>query len=464
MNRSKFVRILCIILAIIMIVSLLSGVLSIRARAEETDTEDDFEQQLALLNQQKEEAKNNVSNARNKVEQLKEEQALVIEEKIALEERNAAAKEAISLVEDEITLISNEINNYNIKIAIREKRVEAAKAKEDEQLEKYRVRIRAMEENGGYNILAILLNADSLSELLTAIDDYGDVMNSDMVLYNQLQEAREEHESIKAEYETYKAECEGIKDGFEKDLYDLETEKAALEKEIEDSEALIEDYNDKIKEAEEEQKRMEQLEAAAAAAASDFIAEYQARKAAEAAAAAAAAAAATQSSSGVSGQASGGDGTVTGLDTSGGGTAPTGSDWGTAVSGSGSFTWPFPGHYNVTSPFGYRPSTGTNHTGIDIDGYQSMGSPIVAADGGTVIKAEYYGGYGNCIIIDHGNGFTTLYAHLSSMYVGVGTYVSKGQTIAGVGNTGTVYGTDGIHLHFEVAINGSRVDPLGYVG
>ena len=462
MNRSKFVRILCIILAILMAVGLLASVFPIIAGAEEAEnTDDDFEQQLAILNQQKEEAKNNVSNARNKVEQLKEEQALVIEEKIALEERNAAAKEAIGLVEDEITLISNEINNYNIKIAIREKRVEAAKAKEDEQLEKYRVRIRAMEENGGYNILAILLNADSLSELLTAIDDYGDVMNSDMVLYNQLQEAREEHESIKAEYETYKAECEGIKDGFEKDLYDLETEKAALEKEIEDSEALIEDYNDKIKEAEEEQKRMEQLEAAAAAAASDFIAEYQARKAAEAAAAAAAAA---QNSSGGSGQASGGGGTVTGLDTSGGGTASTGSDWGTAVSGSGSFTWPFPGHYNVTSPFGYRPSTGTNHTGIDIDGFQSMGSPIVAADGGTVIKAEYYGGYGNCIIIDHGNGFTTLYAHLSSMYVGVGTYVSKGQTIAGVGNTGTVYGTDGIHLHFEVAINGSRVDPLGYVG
>ena len=206
---------------------------------------------------------------------------------------------------------------------------------------------------------------------------------------------------------------------------------------------------------------MEQLEAAAAAAAANFIAEYQAKKAAEAAAAAAAAA--LQGSSGASGQASSGDGSVTGLAVEGGGAAVDTPAPGTAVGGSGSFTWPFPGHSNISSPFGYRPSTGSYHTGIDIDGFGSMGSPIVAADGGTVIKAEYYGGYGNCIIIDHGNGFTTLYAHLSSMYVGVGSYVSKGQTIAGVGNSGTVYGADGVHLHFEVTVNGSRVDPLGYL-
>ena len=439
-----------------MVLSLLSFVLPSVARAEE-ESEDDFEQQLAALNEEKETAKTNVTNARNKVEKLKEEQALVIEAKIALEERNAAALEAISLVEEEIALISDEISRYDVRISIREKRVEVAKAREDDQLEKYRVRIRAMEENGGYNILAILLNADSLGELLTAIDDYGDVMNSDMVLDNQLTEAREEHEAVKAEYEAYKAECEAIKDGYEKDLFDLESEKAELEKEIEESESLIEEYTEKIKAAEEEQKRMEQIEAAAAAAASNFIAEYQARKAAEAAAAAAAAAQ-SGSSQPASGDGSGNGTAVDNGSTSGGSTGS-----GTAVSGSGSFTWPFPGHYNITSPFGYRPSTGTNHTGIDIDGYGSMGSPIVAADGGTVIKAEYYGGYGNCIIIDHGNGFTTLYAHLSSMYVGVGSYVSKGQTIGGVGNTGTCYGLDGVHLHFEVAINGSRVDPQGYL-
>ena len=91
-----------------------------------------------------------------------------------------------------------------------------------------------------------------------------------------------------------------------------------------------------------------------------------------------------------------------------------------------------------------------------------MGAAIVAADGGTVIKAEYSGGYGNCIIIDHGGGMSTLYAHLNSMSVGVGSSVSQGQTIGGVGNSGTTYGADGIHLHFEVRINGQTRNPAYY--
>ena len=456
MNRKKAIRFICIILAVIMALSLIVSVIPIIANAEE-DEEPTLEEQLAALNEQKEAAKENVKKAQNKVEQLKEEQALVIEEKIALEERDAAALEAIGIIEKEIAAISSEINKTERRVAHKELQVAQAKAREDEQLEKYRIRLRAMEENGSNNILGVILNAGSLSELLTAIDDYGDVMNSDVVLYNNLQEARREHEAIKAEYVAYKEECELIKEGYNKDLAVLEEEKTELERQIEESEALIEEYTEKIKDAEEEQKRMEQLEAAAAAAASNFLADYYARKAEEAAAAAQAAAqsAASGTVTGVTGD----SGTVV-TDTAGTQSA------GQVVSGgggTGGFVWPFPGHYNVTSPYGQRASTGSFHTGIDIDGYQSMGSPIVAADSGTVIKAEYYGGYGNCIIIDHGNGFSTLYAHLSSMYVGVGSYVSQGQTIGGVGNTGNCYGLDGVHLHFEVSINGSTVDPRGYV-
>ena len=455
MNRKKAIRFICILLAILMAVSIIAGVIPIIARAED-DEEEDLDAQLASLNEQKEAAKNNVKKAQNKVEQLKEEQALVIEEKIALEERDAAAKVEIGIIEEQIALITAEIAKYDRLIAVKENRVKQAKAREDEQLERYRVRIRAMEENGSNNLLSVILNAGSLSELLTAIDDYGDVMNSDKQLYDDLQEARREHEAVKAEYEAYKAECEVKKTGFDKDLAVLEEEKAELERQIEESEAIIEEYNEKIKEAEEEQKRMEALEAAASAAAANFLSDYMARKAAQAQAQAEAAAQAAA-------QTGGEGGTVTGI--SGDSGAQT-VDSGTVVTGgggTGGFCWPFPGHGNVTSPFGYRSSTGSFHSGIDIDGYQSMGSPIVAADSGTVIKAEYYGGYGNCIIIDHGNGFTTLYAHLSSMNVGVGSYVSQGQVIGGVGNTGTCYGLDGVHLHFEIAVNGSVVDPLGYL-
>lgn len=458
MNRKLIVRIICILLALIMGLSLITGALSVVAHA------DDLDDELDELNQEREDAKKNVASAQNKVEQLKQEQALVIEEKVALEERNDAAQQEISVIEKQIALVSKEIDTFEIKIANKEKEVEAAQAKEDEQLEKYRARIRAMEENGGYNILSFILNASSLSELLSAFDDYQDVMQSDVLLYDQLQEARSAHEKVKAEYVAYKAECEEIKAEFEENLAVLEEEKAELEKQIEESEQLIEEYAEKIKKAEEEQRRMEAIEAAAAAAAANFLTEYYRAKAEQ-----------------QSAQASGGSGSVEGI--SGGGSEGsvegiTGGDSGGSSSsggnasgitiyadgqGTGSYQWPFPGHYTISSPFGYRSSTGSYHTGIDIDGYQSKGSPIIAADSGVVIKAAYSGGYGNCIIIDHGNGYSTLYAHLDSMYVGAGASVGKGQTIGAVGNTGTCYGLDGVHLHFEVLMNGVQVDPQGYL-
>jgi murein DD-endopeptidase MepM/ murein hydrolase activator NlpD len=117
------------------------------------------------------------------------------------------------------------------------------------------------------------------------------------------------------------------------------------------------------------------------------------------------------------------------------------------------FVWPVAGA--VVSPFGWR--WGRMHEGIDIAaGY---GAPIAAAASGTVIYAGYMGGYGNLIIVDHGGGVATAYAHQSSFAVGGGT-VSQGQTLGYVGCTGHCYGP---HLHFEVRVNGSAVDPLGYL-
>lgn len=104
------------------------------------------------------------------------------------------------------------------------------------------------------------------------------------------------------------------------------------------------------------------------------------------------------------------------------------------------------------------------HYAVDIA--KAGGAPIWAADAGTVIKSQggWNGGYGEHIIIDHGNGITTLYAHLvrGSRTVGVGDYVGRGQQIGYMGNTGRVYGRTGIHLHFEVTVNGRKVNPRNY--
>ena len=126
----------------------------------------------------------------------------------------------------------------------------------------------------------------------------------------------------------------------------------------------------------------------------------------------------------------------------------------------GTMIWPADGP--VTSPFGWRthPIFGTQrlHTGIDIGA--DYGDSVSAADGGVVIEADWLGGYGNAVIIDHGNGISTLYAHNSQLLVSEGQTVSKGQTISRVGSTG--YST-GPHLHFEVRQSGTPVNPLNFL-
>jgi murein DD-endopeptidase MepM/ murein hydrolase activator NlpD len=126
---------------------------------------------------------------------------------------------------------------------------------------------------------------------------------------------------------------------------------------------------------------------------------------------------------------------------------------GSGVSASG-LIWPV--HGPVTSGFGWR--WGRMHEGIDIA--VPSGTPVAAAASGTVITAGWLGGYGNLVVIDHGNGLATAYAHNSSLAVGVGQQVAQGQVIAYSGSTGH---STGPHVHFEVRVNGAPVDPLGYL-
>lgn len=123
------------------------------------------------------------------------------------------------------------------------------------------------------------------------------------------------------------------------------------------------------------------------------------------------------------------------------------------TSGKG-FIWPLNGA--VTSYYG--PRWGRMHTGIDIDGYS--GQPIVAAKEGVVVLASYYSGYGNAVILDHGGGFGTLYAHMSSIGASNGQRVQQGDIVGYVGCTGSCTGD---HLHFEVRVNGSPTDPMPYL-
>ncbi|MDD3853332.1 MAG: peptidoglycan DD-metalloendopeptidase family protein [Syntrophomonadaceae bacterium] len=130
--------------------------------------------------------------------------------------------------------------------------------------------------------------------------------------------------------------------------------------------------------------------------------------------------------------------------------------------GTGTYTWPTPGYTSITSAYGmrYHPILKVRkmHTGVDIGA--PGGASIVAADSGKVIHCGWMGGYGQVIVVDHGNNMSTLYAHLSAYAVSNGAVVTKGQTIGRVGSTGW---STGPHLHFEVRINGSYTDPMPYI-
>ena len=128
----------------------------------------------------------------------------------------------------------------------------------------------------------------------------------------------------------------------------------------------------------------------------------------------------------------------------------------------GVFVWPCPSSHYITSYFGYRLHPVLNvwkyHSGMDIGA--SSGASIIAAGSGKVILSQVYGGYGNCVIIDHGGGVVSLYGHASKLLVSVGDVVTKGQEIAKVGSTGI---STGPHLHFEVRENGVCVEPMDYL-
>ena len=345
------------------------------------------------------------------VEALEAEKADVVAQKQAMDERNMYTLQQIQLNNQEIEL-------YDEMIAEKAAELEEAQRLENEQLERYRARVRAMEENGGYNILAIISKSDSFSDMLTAMDDVGEIMESDRQLEDAYIAARENTESVKADYEDTRAELEELK-------AQLKAEQEELEKDIEEAIQIILNLENDLENRQAEYDAIMAAEDAANATIDKLVAELEAQRAAEAAAAAAAA---------------GGSG--------GGGSA----------NASGSFMWPVASYVYVSSRFGLRvhPITGQkkSHTGIDIASNQ--GTAVYASDGGSVTLAGWNGGYGNCIMIDHGNGYVTLYGHLSSISVSVGQTVSQGATIGAVGSTGN---STGPHLHFEVLKNGTRIDP-----
>lgn len=433
MNNKKIASAIAVLLCVLMLASLVLSVIPVSAYADELD---DLKSQKANLS-------NQVKECQERLEQLKEQQANVLEQKAALDEQ-------IRLANEQLALVAEEIDEYNKLIEEKAEEVEKARTKEERQLARYQTRVRAMEESGGFNILALIVNSENFSELLTAMDDMGEIMESDRALQDSYIEAREETEAIKAEYEKEKAEYEAAQK-------ELEEERAELGRQIQENAKELEDLQEEIEKAIQEYEAAEAAEANAAAAIANMIAEYQRQKAQEAAQNAGLADQMQQANQ--EAEANGQEPPYSQEEIQD--AISNAGNSGSSVSVSG-LMWPVPCSTRVTSRFGTRtdPFTGktATHNGIDIDGFNNAGNIIVAAASGTVVTASYDGAYGNYVVIDHGD-MTTLYAHMSGMAVTAGSWVEQGQTIGYLGDTGRA---TGVHCHFEVFVGGSRVDPASY--
>ena len=402
MKSKRIARIIAIVLALLMLFSVIwVAIDALTASAQVTQEE------INRLREEKREYDRKKQEIQSRINSIEFERRTELAKKIVLDDR-------ISLTEMEIENYNAIIDLYVILIHEKELEVDAAIVRENEQLQKYKTRVRNMEENGIITYLEIIFDSTSFSDLLARIDFVGDIMQADEKAYNDLIAAREATIAAKEDLEMTKQEMENEKELREEKLVELGEQLLEAMELIQLMESEIETYS--VMYAEEQ--------AAADRVQREINTKVEELRQQEARAAAALAA--------------------------------------SRVRGTGQLMWPVPSDGRITSGFGVRrhPVHGIfrQHWGIDIPA--EHGANIIASDSGVVLVSEYSSGYGNYIVIDHGNGMTTLYAHMSSRSVGVGASVNKGQVIGLIGSTGV---STGPHLHFDVSINGARVDPERYL-
>ena len=348
-----------------------------------------------------------------KQQQLKEQLAGVKEDQAAAQQKRQILAQQLDAINAEIANIDAQIAYYDGEIALKEVERGEAEKREAEQYELFCQRVRMMEEQGTVSYWSILFNAGSFSDLLDRIADVDAVMAYDNKIMDQLIATRQELERLQGELESARAEEQAARE-------QQEAKKAEQQAKVAEAQKLLDQINADVAEV----NRQLEAEDAAAASLQAEITRKQKQLEEE------------RKQQNVT-------------------LPPTGSG----------YQWPLPaGNLTLTSAFGYRMHpidlVPHSHTGIDVSA--AGGTPIYAAKGGQVIMSEYGSGvnwsYGNFVVIDHGDGTTTLYAHMSSRAVSEGQLVTQGQTIGYVGNTGN---SKGNHLHFEVRVNGQRVDPEG---
>ena len=347
-------------------------------------------------------AANTIEQAKEKTKEAKKDLESAESKKSAIVDEFNALDKKISDTEYEIDVLNAEIEQIKSEITALEEALVVTEEELRQYQELFKARARTMYENTEMDYLEILFESESFSDFLAKIDIITSIMDYDQGVLDKIEETKRQILSMKM--------------SLDENLAAQEANVATLESNVQ----LLNDARG------EKQKLLDEINADV----EKYKAVYEAALAAENAF--------IKSNSGAFSY----------------GANP-------VIYTGGKFAWPVPATQRISSYYGYRIhpiyKTRKFHSGIDISA--AYGNDIVAAAAGTVTMSTYNGGYGKCIVINHGSGISTLYGHNSTLLVSNGDKVSKGQLIAKAGSTGL---STGPHLHYEIRVNGATVDPLSY--
>lgn len=414
------------------ILACVAALLTLLSTPASAASSSEIRSQINALQKEKEEIQEKIAEVQAQYQQNSDEIADIIARKNVIDQE-------IQLLYTQIDNINDQIAAYNVLIADKQDELTSAQAVYAQLNEANRVRIRTMEEDGGISYWEVIFKANSFSDLLDRLNLVEEIAASDNRRLKELSAAADLVAASQAELEEEKQGLEGAK----RELDDTQLE---MNEKREEADQLIQELLSRADDLEALEAEFEAQEEAFLEEIAAKELQYTAAKQAEWEAYMATYVPPTTAPAASSGST---------------GTAASSSGSTAAASGSGT-TWLVPCSYtSITSPFGYRtaPTTGasTYHQGVDLD--TGTGWPVVATRAGIATTA-YNSSAGNYVIVDHQDGFKSVYMHLSGFSVSSGTVVSAGQQIGLTGSTGVATGD---HLHFGISYNGVYVNPCLYV-
>ena len=421
-KRKLLVSILAGFMALVMLLGLIAGFIPTRVSAV---TSSEIKAQIDELQEDKAAIDAKIQEIQGKIDANNGEMVEMVSQKDLIDQE-------IALLFEQVTNINKQISAYNLLIADKQEQLDAAEAKFAELTEKNKERIQAMEEEGEMSYWSVLFQANSFSDLLDRVNMVQEIAASDRRRLEELDAAAKQVSQAKESLTEQKA-------GIEASKAELEVAQMALDAKRAEADVLLAQLVEKGMEYDAYMDESEALQAELMVEIANKKDEYEKVKYQE--------------------------WLATSVPPTTKPAAPSYSSGShTSSSTVGGITWKVPMSYTAyTSAFGNRwhPVYGGYRFHYGVDLAAPTGTPIYATRSGVVDTASYQaGGAGNYVQINHGDGYRSIYMHMTHYIVSVGQYVSQGQVIGYCGSTG---GSTGPHLHFGISYNGSYVNPANYI-